>query len=96
MVAFKTLKAAPMERTAAKRHWHNWISNGIWLLMRQRTALRWAGRLRRTKGARMQRAIHSALKVDQAAQTAQVGNSIVAKLAKGNVQEAFRHLKGWY
>ncbi len=27
---------------------------------------------------------------------AQVGNWIVAKLAEGNVQEAFHHLKGWY
>ncbi len=37
----------------------------------------------------MQHTTYVALKVDQAAQTAQVGNSIVAKLAKGNEQEAF-------
>jgi hypothetical protein len=28
--------------------------------------------------------------------TAKVGDSIVAELAKGDVKEAFRHLKGWY
>ncbi len=93
---FETLKATSQEPTAAKQHWRNWISNGTWLLMRQCTLLRWAGQLRRTKGTHMQCAVHSTLKVDRAAQTAQVSNSIVANLAKGNVQEAFRHLKGWY
>ncbi len=43
----------------------------------------------------MQCVINSALKVDQAVQTAQVGNSIVAELPKENVQEAFHHLKRW-
>ena len=28
--------------------------------------------------------------------TARVGENIVTKLAGGNVQEAFRHLQGWY
>jgi hypothetical protein len=44
----------------------------------------------------MQRAIYAVLKVDHTAHTAQVGESIVADLAKGNVHEAFHHLKGWY
>ena len=94
--AFETLKATCKELLVTKWHWHNWISNGTWLLIRQRTSLRRAGQLRRAKGTCMQCAIHSVLKLDQAAQTAQAGNSIVAELAKGNVQEAFRHLKGWY
>jgi hypothetical protein len=38
----------------------------------------------------MQRAIHAALKRDRAARTARIGETIVAKLAKGNVHEAFR------
>jgi hypothetical protein len=44
----------------------------------------------------MQRAIHAALKKDRAVRMAQVGESINANLAEGNVHEAFRHLKGWY
>jgi hypothetical protein len=44
----------------------------------------------------MQCAIHAALKVDCTACKAQVGNSIVADPAKGNVHAAFHHLKGWY
>ncbi len=44
----------------------------------------------------MQRKIWASLKTDQAARTAQVGASIKAKLAWGDVKEAFQHLKGWY
>ncbi len=50
----------------------------------------------RAEGQHKQRAIHAALKRDRAARMAQVGELIVAELAEGNVQEAFRHLKGWY
>jgi hypothetical protein len=44
----------------------------------------------------MQRTIYAALKKDRATRMAQVGDSIVAKLAEGNVHKAFCHLKGWY
>ena len=58
--------------------------------------LRWTGQLRRSESQRMQRTIHAALKKDRAVRTAQVGESMVAELVKGNVHEALRHLKGWY
>ncbi len=70
-------------------HWRDWMSNSTWLLIKQRTLLRRGGQPRRSEGQRMQRAIHAALKRDRAAHTAQVGKSIVAELAKGNVHEAF-------
>ena len=44
----------------------------------------------------MKREIHAALKEDKRRLTAEVGEKIVAELGEGNVQEAFRHLKGWY
>ena len=44
----------------------------------------------------MQHTIHAALTKDHTARTAKVGKSIVAEIAKGNVHEAFCHLKGWY
>jgi hypothetical protein len=72
------------------------MSDSTWLLIKQRTSLRRAGQLHRSEGQRMQRTIHAALKRDHAAHTAQVGESIAAKLAEGNVHEAFQHLKGWY
>jgi hypothetical protein len=44
----------------------------------------------------MQWQIWASLKMDCTTQTAQVGAAIKAKLAGGGVQEAFRHLEGWY
>jgi hypothetical protein len=61
-----------------------------------RAMLRRAGRLCQTGGRRLHRQIGAALCNNWRDQTACVGESIVTKLAGGNVQEAFRHLKGWY
>jgi hypothetical protein len=58
--------------------------------------LRRTGRLCQTVAHTMQRQIWASLKTDCAARTAQVGAAIEAKLAGGDVQEAFRYLKGWY
>jgi hypothetical protein len=93
---FEKMKVTCKESGTTKAHWRNWMSDSTWLLIKQCTSLRRAGQLDQSEGQRMQRAIHAALKRDHAARTAQVGESIVAKLAKGNVHEAFRHLKGWY
>ena len=79
-----------------KAHWCNWMSDSTWLLIKQHMSLRQAGQLRQAEGRRMQWAIHAVLKRDCAARMAQIGKSIVAELAEGNVHEAFRHLKGWY
>jgi hypothetical protein len=94
--AFEKLKAACDEPEKTKAHWHDWMSDSTWAMMKQHTSLRRAGQLRRAEGQRMQRAIHAALKRDRAACTAQVGELIVAELSEGNVHEAFQHLKGWY
>ena len=72
------------------------MDDSTWLLIKRRTSLRQAGRLRQSEGRRMQHAIHAALKRDCTGRTAQVGKLIVAELAEGNVHEVFRHLKGWY
>jgi hypothetical protein len=44
----------------------------------------------------LHRQIGASLCKDRVDQTAQVGCAIESKLAGGNVQEAFCHLKGWY
>ncbi len=44
----------------------------------------------------MKREVKAALKADKTQLTAEVGENIVSELSSGNVQEAFRHLKGWY
>ena len=40
--------------------------------------------------------VQAALKANKSWLTSKVGESIVSELSKGNVQEAFHHLKGWY
>ncbi len=55
-----------------------------------------SGRIWQDASRRMRREIKAAIKGDKQKLTAKVGNSIVAELAKGDVKEAFRHLKGLY
>ena len=74
----------------------DWISEGTWKLIRKRASLLRSGRIRQTAARRMKREVHAALKEDKKRLTAEVGEKIVAELGEGNVQEAFRHLKGWY
>ena len=58
--------------------------------------LRRTGRLCRAGGRRMKRAIWVSFKTNHIAWTQRVGEAIKAELQGGDVQEAFRHLKGWY
>jgi hypothetical protein len=44
----------------------------------------------------MKRKIGTTIKADKRKLTADVGDSIIAELAKGDIKETFRHLKGWY
>jgi hypothetical protein len=96
MTAFIALQATCEDPEAVKRHWHDWVSDKTWLLIKQHTSLRRAGQLRPCIGQHMQCTMYTLLKVDRTARTAQVGKLIVADLAEGNVHEAFHHLKWWY
>ncbi len=58
--------------------------------------LRRTGCLCQTGGHRLNPQIGVSLQKDRTNQTATVGATVEAKLAGENVQEAFRHLKGWY
>jgi hypothetical protein len=55
-----------------------------------------SGHIWQDAARRMRREIKAAIKADTQKLTAKVGDSIVVDLAKGDVKEAFRHLKGWY
>jgi len=74
----------------------SWISEGMWKLIAKYASLLRSGRIRQTAVRRMKREVHAALKEDKWRLTAEVGENIVSELGKGNVQEAFQHLKGWY
>jgi hypothetical protein len=74
----------------------DWISEESWRLIAHRAMLCCTGRLCQTGGHRLHCQIGASLCKDRVDQTAQVGCGIESKLAGGNVQEAFCHLKGWY
>jgi hypothetical protein len=74
----------------------DWISKAMWRLIAKRVSLLQSGRIRQDAARRMKRKIEAAIKADKQKLTAEVGNSIVAEFSKGDVKEAFRHLKGWY
>ncbi len=67
-----------------------------WALVGQRTALQQVGKMSRTEGSRTKRLIWDSLRNDRAARTKGAGKAIKAELEKGDVQEAFCLLKGWY
>jgi hypothetical protein len=94
--AFKKMKAECIEPAAKRQNCKDWVSNATWQLIKQRMSLRRAGQLCRNEASKMQREIKKALRVDRDTRTKSVGETITNKLAGGNVQEAFRHLKGWY
>ena len=74
----------------------DWISEGTWKMIAKRTSLLRSQKIWQTAVRRMKRKVHVALKEDKWQLTAEVGENIVSELGKGNVQEAFWHLKGWY
>ncbi len=93
---FSCLVAECVKPELHKRHGNDWISDKTWALVGQRTALRRVGKLLRAEGRRTKRLIWASLRNIRAARTKGVGNAIEAELAKGDMQEAFPLLKGWY
>ncbi len=75
---------------------NGWILEESWQLIAHRAMLHCTGRLCQTGGHPLNCQISVSLEKDRTNQTATVGATVEAKLAGGNVQEAFRHLKGWY
>jgi hypothetical protein len=90
------MKAECIEPAAKSRNCKDWVSNATWQLIKQHTSLRQAGQLCHNKASKMQREIKKVLCIDRDVRTKSVGETITHKLAGGNVQEAFHHLKGWY
>jgi hypothetical protein len=72
------------------------MSEATWRLIAKRASLLRSGCIRQDAARRMKREIKAAIKADKQKLTAEVGDSIIPELAKGNIKQAFRHLKGWY
>ncbi len=79
-----------------KRQGNHWISHKTWALVGQQTALRQVGKLSPVEGRWMKHLVWASLCNDRVACMKGVGNTIKAELAKGDMQEAFCLLKGWY
>ena len=93
---FDALAAECVEPKMTRPPGKDWISKGTWRLITKRASLLRSGKIRQAAARWMKHKVHAASKADKSRLTAKVGERIVLELNKGNVQEAFRHLKGWY
>ncbi len=96
MAAFNTLTAECVGPKPKQKLGKDWMSNARWRLIAKQASLLWSCCIRQDTAHRMKCKIKASIKADKQKLTAKVGNSIVMELAKGEVQEAFRLLKGWY
>ncbi len=94
--AFNALAAKYIDPKPMQKRGKDWMSKATWRLIAKQVSLLQSSQIRQDATQRMKRKIKAAIKVDKQMLTAKVGNSIVAELAKGDMKEAFRHLKGWY
>jgi hypothetical protein len=95
-MAFNALAAECVKLKPKRMPGKNWISEGTWQLFAKRAFLLWSGCIWQDAAWRMKRDIGAAIKVDKRKLTANIGNSIIMELAKGDIKEASQHLKGWY
>jgi hypothetical protein len=93
---FGELQKTCVEGEQKKQKYGNWILPTTWQLIEHCLMLRCTGHLCQVGGRRLSRRIRASLTQDRVDRAANVGSTIEAELARGNVQEAFRHLKGWY
>jgi hypothetical protein len=93
---FGELQNTCMENATQWQMKYDWILEESWRLIAHQVMLCRTGRLCPTGGRCMDCRIGVSLQKDWTDQTAKVGAVVEAELAGGNVQEAFRHLKGWY
>ncbi len=93
---FSCLVAECLKPKLCKWHRNDWISDKLWALVGKRTALRQVRKLSHAEGRWTKRFIWASLHDNRAACTKGVGDMIEAELAKGDVQESFCLLKGWY
>jgi hypothetical protein len=93
---FSHLVAECVKPKLQKQQGNDWISNKTWALVGQPMALQQVGKMSPTEGRWTKRLIWASLHNDRAARTKGIGKMIEAELEKGDMQEAFCLLKGWY
>jgi hypothetical protein len=93
---FGELQKACEENGMMRQMKNDWILEESWRPLAHRATLRHTGRLCQTGGCCLNCQIGISLQKDWTDRTAMVGAAVEAELTRGNVQEAFCHLKGWY
>ncbi len=93
---FSCLVAECIKPKLLKWQGNDWISDKTWALAGQWTALRLVGKLSCAERRRTKCLTWASLHNDRAARTKGVGDTIKVELAKGDMQEVFHLLKGWY
>jgi hypothetical protein len=96
MAAFDALTAECINPKPMQMPGKDWMSDATWHLIAKRASVLQSGRIRQDTTWRMKHKIEASIKADKQKLTAKVGNLIFMELAKREVQEAFRLLKGWY
>ncbi len=94
--AFGKLRKTCVEGERKKRKYGDWILPATWQLIEHPSMLRRTDHLCQVGGRRLSRRICASLTQDRVDRAVNVGSTIEAELAGGNVQEAFCHLKGCY
>jgi hypothetical protein len=95
-MVFNTLAAKCVNPKPTRKPRKDWMSKATWRLIAKWAYLLQSSRIRQDAVRRMKHNIEAAIKGDKQKLTAKVGDLIVVELAKGDVKEAFQHLKGWY
>ncbi len=96
MRLFGELRKTCEENAPTRRKQNNWISEESWRLIAHWAMLRHTGRLCQAGGRCLHHQVGASLCKDRADRASHVRTLIESELVGGNVQEAFRHLKGWY
>jgi hypothetical protein len=95
-MAFDALAAKCVDPKPTWKLGKDWMSKATWRLIAKWASLLRSGHIWQDAEQRMKPKIKAAIKADKRKLTANIGNLIVAELAKWDVIEAFWHLKGWY
>ena len=93
---FEELKQVCEPTPPQERQENNWIQPATWAMVDARVGMKKQGLLTQQLTRKLGRQIKAALNKDRGKRAADVAKEIEAKLAAGEMQEAWKLLKGWY
>jgi len=93
---FEELRESCVPPPARKRSGNAWISETTWALVDHRVQMANGGRLTRRGYHKLSRKVRASLKRDRQKRAHEAGTTMESHLESGELQEAWRTLKGWY